>query len=123
METSCGSFTSLSAGIDGSLARRGMTFAKPQKHVLMISYFFPPVGGIGIAATQRVLKFLVGMSESCWKPIVLTVRDDYYEHYFEKDDSYSDVIPPEIPVVRTKAFRGADRLLMWRARMLKRSKT
>jgi glycosyltransferase involved in cell wall biosynthesis len=123
METSCGSFTSLSAGIGDSLARHGMIFAKPQKHVLMISYFFPPVGGIGIAATQRVLKFLVGMNDSCWKPIVLTVRDDYYEHYFEKDDSYSDLIPRQIPVVRTKAFRGAERLLLWRARILNRSET
>src|SRR5215510_2331328 len=93
--------------------------SKPQKNVLMISYFFPPVGGIGIAGTQRVIKFLAGMQGSDWHPVVLTVRPDYYEHYFEKDNSYLLKIPSDVSVVRTRVFRTLERLLLWRGRVLR----
>ena len=92
----------------------------PKKRVLMISYFFPPIGGIGIAGMQRVIKFLAGMQGSDWYPVVLTVRHDYYEHYFEKDDSYLQRVPSDVTVVRTKVFRALERFLLWRGRVRRR---
>jgi len=86
----------------------------------MISYFFPPIGGIGIAGTQRVIKFLVGMQGSDWHPVVLTVRHDYYEHYFEKDHSYLQRVPSDVTIVRTKVFRTLERFLLWRGRVRRR---
>ncbi len=40
--------------------------------VLMIAYYFPPMGGAGV---QRTLKFAKYLPEFGWSPHVLTVRD------------------------------------------------
>ena len=41
--------------------------------VLMIAYYFPPMGGAGV---QRTLKFVKYLPEFGWQPHVLTVRDN-----------------------------------------------
>ncbi|MDZ7358216.1 MAG: glycosyltransferase [candidate division KSB1 bacterium] len=45
------------------------------KKVLMISYFFPPMGGV---AVQRITKFCKFLPEFGWQPIVLTVKNGYW---------------------------------------------
>jgi glycosyltransferase involved in cell wall biosynthesis len=118
MATSCGYSTSSIAGIAASSAD-----APARKTVLMISYFFPPVGGVALAATQRVVKFLVGMQGSEWRPIVLTLRENDYEPYFEKETAYLEKIPQNVAVIRTGRFRTFERILLWRGRLRARLKT
>lgn len=48
------------------------------KKILIISYFFPPLGGPGV---QRVLKFVKYLPDFGWEPIVLTVKNIEYIAY------------------------------------------
>ncbi|HVZ40808.1 MAG TPA: glycosyltransferase [Candidatus Kapabacteria bacterium] len=52
------------------------------KHVLVIAYYFPPMGLSGI---QRTLKFVKYLGEFGWKPTVLTITP---HAYFAFDDSF-----------------------------------
>jgi len=65
------------------------------KKVLIISYYFPPIGGVG---SIRIVKFVKYLSNFGWQPIVLTVdsKDDYYI-----DGSLLEEIP-DVKIYRTK---------------------
>jgi glycosyltransferase involved in cell wall biosynthesis len=53
--------------------------APPGLNVLVIAYYFPPMGLSGV---QRTLKFVKYLPEFGWRPIVLTAGDTpYYAHY------------------------------------------
>jgi len=64
------------------------------KKLLVIAYYFPPVGGGGV---QRTVKFAKYLPEFGWEPIILTVKDIAYRSY--------DPTPireiPGIQIVRT----------------------
>ncbi|NVM05146.1 MAG: hypothetical protein HWN67_22690, partial [Candidatus Helarchaeota archaeon] len=46
------------------------------KKVLIITYYFPPLGGAGV---QRILKFIKYLPDFNWIPLILTVKNaDYY---------------------------------------------
>ena len=47
------------------------------KKVLVITYYWPPAGGI---AVQRVTKFCKYLSEFGWEPIILTIKDGNFEN-------------------------------------------
>ena len=81
------------------------------KKVLMVAYFFPPVGGIGAAGSQRILKFAKYLPQFQWEPIILTVRETCYEPYLEMDRTLLERLPPEIKVIRTTVFRWLTKLL------------
>jgi glycosyltransferase involved in cell wall biosynthesis len=67
----------------------------PRK-VLVIAYYFPPMGLSGV---QRPLKFVKYLPEFGWHPTVLTVEP---AGYFAKDESLlDDLRSPAIRVVRT----------------------
>src|SRR4030067_1115375 len=68
------------------------------KKVLIISYYFPPVGG---ARIQRVLKFVKYLSQLDWEPIVLTVKNIQYPAY---DSSLLEEIPKETEIFRSGSF-------------------
>jgi len=51
-----------------------------KKNVLVISYFFPPLGGPGV---QRVQKFVKYLPEFGWNPLILTVKNVEYIAYDE----------------------------------------
>lgn len=51
------------------------------KKVLIISYYFPPMGMGGV---QRITKFVRYLPDFGWEPVVLTVRDVVY---YARDDS------------------------------------
>jgi glycosyltransferase involved in cell wall biosynthesis len=76
-----------------------------QRKVLMVAYLFPPGGGIGAAGAQRVLKFAKYLPRHGWQPIVLTVRDNFYEGYFQKDTSLLERVPADTVVLRTGMLR------------------
>jgi glycosyltransferase involved in cell wall biosynthesis len=62
--------------------------------VLIIAYFFPPLGGAGV---QRTLKFVRYLPDSGWSPEVVTVRQPAY---WIRDPTLLDEIPPGVAVHR-----------------------
>lgn len=64
------------------------------KKVLIIAYFFPPLGGAG---TQRTLKFVKYLREFGWEPIVVTCGKNNYGIY---DNSLLNEIPKGVHVIR-----------------------
>lgn len=46
------------------------------KKVLIVSYFYPPLGGVGVQRTLKTSKYLPKFG---WHPIVLTVKNPEYE--------------------------------------------
>jgi glycosyltransferase involved in cell wall biosynthesis len=69
-----------------------------EKKVLVIAYYFPPLGMGGV---QRTAKFVKYLPQFGWKPYVLTVKD---VEYMAKDDSLLNEIPPQVRIVRTGSF-------------------
>ncbi len=45
------------------------------KKVLMIAYYFPPLGGAGV---QRTIRFIKYLSKFGWVPTVITVKNNKY---------------------------------------------
>lgn len=86
------------------------------KKVLMIAYFFPPVGGIASAGSQRTLKFAKYLGERGWQPVVLTVREDCYERYFVMDPTLLERVPPDVKIARSSVIRWLTRLLEFKNR-------
>lgn len=72
--------------------------------VLIIAYYFPPLGMGGV---QRVTKFVKYLPLFGWKPYVLTVKE---VEYWAKDYSLLEDIPPEAETIRTGSF---DPLRVW----------
>jgi hypothetical protein len=69
-----------------------------EKKVLIIAYYFPPLGMGGV---QRATKFAKYLPSFGWKPFVLTVKD---VEYLAKDPSLLEELPPEVGIVRTGSF-------------------
>ena len=90
------------------------------RRVLMIAYLFPPIGGIGAAGSQRVLKFAKYLPDFGWHPIVLTVKESYYEPYLTVDRSLLDKVPSGLTVVRTPVVRWLTKLLEQRRKWTSR---
>lgn len=66
-----------------------------EKKVLVIAYYFPPMGMGGV---QRVAKFVKYLPQFGWHPVVLTVKD---VEYFSHDPSLLDDIPKEVKITRS----------------------
>lgn len=67
---------------------------KQEKKVLIISYYFPP---LGMGGTQRVAKFVKYLPKFNWLPVVITVKD---VAYYAKDPSLNFDVKGA-PVYRT----------------------
>lgn len=67
------------------------------KHVLIITYYWPPAGGPGV---QRVLKFAHYLPDYGWEPIILTVAKGEYP---ARDETLLKEVPDTLPVFRTGA--------------------
>ena len=68
------------------------------KKVLIISYYWPPSGGIGV---HRCLKFAKYLRNFGWEPIVYTAKDAQYPYL---DESNLIDIPDNLEVIRHKIF-------------------
>lgn len=67
------------------------------KKILMIAYFFPPIGGSGV---QRTLKFVKYLPEFHCLPVVSTVKNG---HYFAYDESLLDEVPDIVKIYRSSS--------------------
>src|SRR3990172_8120560 len=69
------------------------------KNVLVIAYYFPP---LGLSGVQRTLKFVKYLNQFGWQPTVLTVGNIAY---FAKDESLlKELNGLDVEVVRTESF-------------------
>ena len=93
--------------------------ALPESHnVLVIAYYFPP---LGLSGVQRTLKFVKYFPAFGWNPTVLTVEP---RGYFAKDESLLEELQNiDVEIVRTRSldplhfFRTSDVVQMPSARM------
>lgn len=76
--------------------------------VLLISYFYPPMGGAGV---QRALKFSKYLTEFGIEPVVLAGHDPGYT----RDESLLAEVPASVPVHRIEHRSLLQRLLARRA--------
>lgn len=68
------------------------------KKVLVIAYFFPPLGGSGV---QRVLKFVKYLPAYGIEPIVSTVKKG---HNFAYDESLLEEVPSSVKIYRSSSL-------------------
>jgi glycosyltransferase involved in cell wall biosynthesis len=68
-----------------------------EKKVLMLAYFFPPLGGGGVQRTSKFAKYL---PDSGWTPVVVTVKESAY---WVRDRSLEEDLPPGTDVERTSS--------------------
>ena len=76
--------------------------------VLVIAYYFPPMGGAGV---QRTLKFVKYLPQYGWQPHVLTV----HESSVLEDSSLEKELPAELSITRTHILR-LPKQFPWRLR-------
>jgi glycosyltransferase involved in cell wall biosynthesis len=70
----------------------------PRRRVLVLAYFFPPLGGGGV---QRTLKFVRYLEPLAWDATVISTRSGLYP---ARDSSLLNEVPPSTRVIRTSAF-------------------
>lgn len=71
------------------------------RRLLMVSYFFPPVGGIG---AQRTVAFATHLPEAGWQPVVIAPRD---AHYRVMDPASEAALPRGLEVHRSFCYEPA----------------
>lgn len=64
------------------------------RSILIVSYYFPPLGLSGVQRPMKLAKYLHRLG---WKVFVLTVKPIAY---WQRDESLLSDLPPEIPVFR-----------------------
>ncbi|MCO5232152.1 MAG: glycosyltransferase [Chitinophagales bacterium] len=79
-----------------------MSEVSGSKKVLIIGYYWPPSGGIGIF---RNLKFVKYLREFGWEPIMLTALNPSYPFI---DNSQLEEIPDGITVLKSKIWEPLD---------------
>jgi glycosyltransferase involved in cell wall biosynthesis len=69
-----------------------------RRRVLVLAYFFPPLGGAGV---QRTLKFVRHLEPLGWDATVVTTKSRLYP---ARDHSLLDDVPAGTRVIRTRAL-------------------
>lgn len=82
----------------------------PPRRVLVLAYFFPPLGGAGV---QRTLKFVKYLPEHGYRPTVITTRS---RRYGILDETLAAEIPAGVRVLRVADIP----LPTWAAGVLRR---
>ncbi len=72
------------------------------KKVLIITYYWPPSGGIGV---HRCLKFVKYLREFGWEPVVYAPLEAQYPYFDETNFSH---IPENITILKHKIFEPFD---------------
>jgi glycosyltransferase involved in cell wall biosynthesis len=71
---------------------------RDRRRVLVLAYYFPPIGGAGV---QRTLKFVKYLAELGWDATVVSTRSRVYG---ARDESLLAEVPRTTRVTRTVAF-------------------
>lgn len=71
-----------------------------RRRVLIVAYFFPPLGGAGV---QRSLKLAKYLPELGWEPTILTVGS---RDYWMADETLADELGPRARILRTRSLTG-----------------
>jgi glycosyltransferase involved in cell wall biosynthesis len=88
-----------------------------ERRVLMILYFFPPLGGVAMA---RNISNVIHLRSHGWRPVVLTPRNPAAE---PRDEGALALVPDDVEVVRTASVEaGHLRQLFVRLRGLARAR-
>ena len=84
-----------------------------RNNVLIIAYYFPPIGGSGALRPFKLAKYLPDFG---WDPVILSVKkpDWYYAH----DAELLEELPSHIRIIRTFMLRSA-----WMYRLLNPSRS
>ncbi|MEX2080950.1 MAG: hypothetical protein WEC33_04990, partial [Dehalococcoidia bacterium] len=77
--------------------------------VLVIAYFFPPLGGIG---TQRTAQFVQYLPGAGWDPVVVSVGNSPYAL---RDEALMAAIPASVTVVRPRTVEPGQLIGLLRA--------
>jgi glycosyltransferase involved in cell wall biosynthesis len=77
--------------------------------VLIIAYYFPPIGGAGV---QRTVKFAKYLPDNGWDPIILTVDGGSHISF---DESLLAELPADLLVYRSRIFDPEDVREWWRS--------
>ena len=81
--------------IEPSASMTDMSAGRPLRNVLVIAYYFPPMGLSGV---QRTLKFVKYLPQFGWQPTVITVTPT---GYFAQDYTLLDeLLPLKVDIVR-----------------------
>jgi glycosyltransferase involved in cell wall biosynthesis len=84
--------------------------------VLVVTYFFPPLGGVGV---QRTLKYVTYLPRWGWQPVVITPKNPAYP---VRDATLLEALPTDLEVHRTASLEPG-RLPNAVARLLDRGRT
>lgn len=68
------------------------------RSILVIAYFYPPVGGAGV---QRITKFTKYLAEFDWRPTVLTVENPSVPLF---DESMLKDVPEQVTILRARTL-------------------
>ncbi|MFH1761038.1 MAG: glycosyltransferase [bacterium] len=79
-----------------------------KKSLLMVAYFFPPMGGAGSLRPLKLAKYL---PDCGWDPVVLTVKNP--DWYYAYDPDLLNELPDKTSIYRSRMIRSA-----WLYRML-----
>ncbi len=101
--------------MDSLKSKKQVRVGVNKKKVLIISYYFPPLGMGGV---QRVSKFVKYLPSFGWEPVVLTVKE---VEYLAQDESLLDEIPDGVKVFRCDSFDPL-RVLFLLKKIFKRNK-
>ena len=74
---------------------------KPNRKVLIISYYWPPSGGVGV---QRWMNFALQLKRNGWEPMVLTPENPQFEI---KDEKLLERVK-DIPVIKLPIWEPFD---------------
>ena len=87
------------------------------RRVLVVAYYFPPVGGVGILRTLKYVTYLPG---SGWEPVVLTARNPGVAM---RDEDSERTLPAGLRVERAFSPEPTKlrRALGWAARRIRRA--
>jgi glycosyltransferase involved in cell wall biosynthesis len=84
--------------------------------VLLVTYFFPPVGGVGV---QRTLKYVTYLPKWGWQPVVVAPRDPGYPI---RDESLVAALAPDLEIHRSLSLEPSRARRAIAARLLGRGK-
>ncbi len=80
----------------------------PERHLVFVNYYFPPMGGGGV---QRVVKFLKFFDYRAYRISVLTVKPSYF---YSRDDSLLEEVPHQAEIVRSGSADPFRLIYLWK---------